>query len=109
MAVGEYSALKTDGNGHPIQGGNLIGDVIEVSISVALGFVAITIPAGIYTKRVYFNTRDAAAVQISAISAGTTYATIVVPFWLDITASPGDIIGYAKGTTTTVLEVIVLI
>jgi len=103
------SALKTDGNKNAIQTGNLIGAVIEISISVVLGFVAITIPAGIYSKRVYFNTRDAAAMQLSAVSNGATLATIASPFWLDITADPGDIIGYAKGTTTTVLEVIVLV
>ena len=108
MAVSRHSALKTDGNGHPIQGGSLIGDVIEVAITAA-SFVAITIAAGIYSKRVYFNTRDAASFLLSAISAGTTYATIPSGFWLDIVASPSDIIGYAKGTTTTTLEVIVLI
>lgn len=109
MAANKHSALKTDGNGHPIQGGNKIGDVLAVSITAA-GWVAVTMPAGIYSKRVYFNTRDAASFLISAIAAGTTYATIAAsaPFWLDIVASPADVICYAKGTTTTVLEVIVL-
>jgi hypothetical protein len=101
--------LKIDPNGHVIQAGTLIGDVIEVSISVVLGFVAVTIPAGIYSRRVYFNTRDAAAMQISAVSAGTTYASIASGFWMDIAADPGDIICYVKGTSTTTLEVIVLI
>ncbi len=109
MARNRHKALKMDGNGHAIQGGSLVGDVLNISISAALGFVAVTIGAGIYSKRVYFNTRDAAAMQVSAISAGTTYATIASPFWLGIVADPGDIICYVKGTTTTVLEVIVLI
>lgn len=108
MAANKHSALKTDGNGHPIQGGNLIGGVIEVSISVALEFVAVTIPAGVYSKRVYFTTRDAAAFQVSAVAAGTTYASIASGFWLDIVASPADVICYVKGTSTTTLEVIVL-
>ena len=108
MAASRHSALKTDGNGNAIQGGNLVGSVIEVSISVALGFVAVTIPTGIYSKRVHFSTRDAAAMQISNISAGTTYASIASGFWMDITASPTDIICYVKGTSTTTLEVIVL-
>ena len=107
MAANRHSALKTDGNKNTIQGGNLIGSVIEVSITAA-SFVAVTIPAGIYSKRVYFTTRDAAAFQISAVSAGTTYASIASGFWLDITANPTDIICYVKGTSTTTLEVIVL-
>lgn len=104
------AALKVDGNKHAIQAGNKIGDVLAVSITAA-GWTAITIPAGTYSKKLYFNTRDNASYLLSAILAGTTYATIEAsaPFWLDITADPGDIIGYAKGTSTTTLEVIVLI
>lgn len=101
--------LQTDGNKHAIQSGLRVGDVIAISISVVLGFVAVTMPAKMYSRRVYFNTRDAAAMQLSAISAGTTYATIASPFWMDIAAVPADIICYVKGTTTTTLEVIVLV
>ena len=103
-------ALKTDGNKHAIQAGNKIGDVLAVSITAA-GWTAITMSAGTYSKKVYFNTRDAASFLLSAIALGTTYATIAAsaPFWLDIAADPGDIIGYAKGTSTTILEVIVLV
>ena len=105
-----FDALQTDGNKNPIQGGNKIGTVIEVTTNTST-FVAITIPAGIYSKKLYFNARDNTAYQLSAIVAGTTYSLIAAssPFWLDITAVPGDVIGYVKGTTITVLEVIVLV
>jgi hypothetical protein len=104
--------LRVDRNRHVIQGANLVGAILNINISIALGFVAVTIPADVYTKFAYLNTRDAAAFQISHVAAGTTYLTVAAPniaaFKISLTAEPGDIICYVKGTTTTVLEVMLL-
>lgn len=100
-------ALKTDGNKNPIQGGSKISGVIAVSITAA-GFTAITMPAGSYSKEVRITTRDNAAFQLSDVLAGTTYISVPASTVINlrIVANPGEIIGYAKGTTTTTLEVL---
>jgi len=104
-------AFKTDGNKNVITSNLGIGAIVETSISVALGFVAITVPAGVYLKEVILTTRDAAAFQLSNVLAGTTYSTLPASTFLQLklVAEPADVICYIKGTSTTVLEAIMLI
>lgn len=99
--------LKTDANGSLIQAGIKIDDVLEVSITAA-AFVAVTIPATIYPKSIYITTRDQSNFLLSNESDGNGYATIPSGFGIDLAPEASEIIFYAKGTTTTTLEVILL-
>ena len=76
---------------------------LAVSITAA-GFVAVTL--GVSCKGFHVSTRDAADWLLSDISAGTTYATLKSGMYFDIAGEAGDVVFYAKGTSSTVLELI---
>ena len=103
-------AFKTDGNKNVIHSYLGIGAIVEVSISAA-GFLAVTVPATVYPKEVYLATRDAASFLLSNVSVGTTYITLPADtfFRFKIAAEPTDVICYIQGTTTTVLEAMMLV
>ena len=106
-AIVQRKRFKT-AEGHKIPHPSVMVDVLEVSISVALGFVAVTLPAATFCKKVIVTARDGASWLIS--EAGTSYATIPAAYVLhmDIVGDPAQILFYAKGTSTTTLEVICL-
>ena len=99
--------LRRDSLGYVIQGGSKIIDTLEVSISAA-AYVSVALGASQHCKSIFIKTRDGANWLLSAQSAGTRYATIAGDLGIDITANPSGVLFYAKGTTTTTLEVILL-
>lgn len=99
--------LKIDDNDKIIQAGVKIEDIVEVSITAG-GWVAVTIPASIYPKSIYITTRDQANFLLSNDSGGSGYATIPSGFGIALAAEAEEIIFYAKGVTSTTLEVILL-
>lgn len=99
--------LKLDPKGHPIQSGVLIEDVLEVAIT-ASSFVAVAAPSGVETKSIYITTRDQSNFLLSNESDGNGYATIPSGFGIDFASESGETLFYAKGTSTTTLEVILL-
>ena len=105
-AIVQRKRFKT-AEGHKIPHPSVMVDILEVSIA-ATGFVAVTLPAATFCKKVIVTARDGASWLIS--EAGTSYATIPAAYVLhmDIVGDPAQVLFYAKGTSTTVLEVICL-
>lgn len=105
-AIVQRKRFKT-AEGHKIPHPSVMVGVLEVSIT-ADGFVAVTLPAATFCKKVIVTARDGASWLIS--EAGTAYATIPAAYVLhmDIVGDPAQVLFYAKGTSTTTLEVICL-
>ena len=99
--------LRRDSKGVVISGGSKIIDTKEVSISAA-GWVAVTLGTTDHCKSIFVRTRDGAEWYLSAQSGGTRYLTIARDFSMDLVADPSETIFYAKGSTTTTLEVLLL-
>ena len=98
-------SLPIDVNGNKFFSATLLHTPIEVSITTG-GFVAVTLTADKSCKGFHVSTRDAADFLLSDVSAGTTYATLKSGMFFDIAAEGGDILFYAKGTSSTTLEII---
>jgi hypothetical protein len=97
-------SLPIDINGNKFFSATVMKAPIVTNISVALGFVAITLDAS--CKAIHVSTRDETNFQISDLEAGTTYATMKSGIYMDIAGDSGKILFYVKGTATTVLEVV---
>ena len=84
-------------------------EILEVSITAG-GWVAVTLGATDFCKSVRVTTRDNASFLISTESDGTPYATIPADWVLtfDLVGDPSQVLFYAKGTSSTTLEVILL-
>ena len=84
----------------------------NINISVALGFVAVPNPRAAYGRTVILKARDNAAFQVSNTSDGGSYFTTVASLPLALSVLPDGSAGgsptlcYVKGTSTTVLEMI---
>lgn len=107
MTIGSNRRLRRDPNGEVIGGGSKIVDTLEVVISDA-DFVTVQLGAAQHCKSIFVKTRDNASWLLSAQSAGTRYATMTGDLGIDLIAMESEILFYAKGTTTTTLEVILL-
>jgi hypothetical protein len=106
--VSSNRILKRDPNGNPISGGvSKLIDTLEVSIT-ASGFAAVALGADQHCKSILVQTRNDTPWLISAQSTGTRYATINGGIAIDLVIAESEIMFYAKGTTSTVLEVILL-
>ena len=101
----QNKALPVDENGNKFFSASIIRAPLAVNITAA-GFTAVTLTAALPCKGVHVSTRDAADWLLSNVSAGTTYATMKSGMYIDIAANGGEILFYAKGTSTTVLEVV---
>ncbi|MCK4794860.1 MAG: hypothetical protein KAV87_64620 [Desulfobacteraceae bacterium] len=100
--------LKRDPNGALISGGvSKLIDTLEVAVSTS-GFVAVALGSDQHCKSIIIKTRNDSAWLLSAQAAGTRYATINGDMAIDLVAAESDILFYAKGTVSTVLEVILL-
>jgi len=99
--------LPYDENGKLIRGGSIIRAPLEVDIDTS-GFVAVTLGASLPCKAVIASTRDGSNFLVSDVLAGTTYYTVRGTLELPIAKAGGQILFYAKGTTDTYLEVLVL-
>lgn len=100
--------LKRDPNGHIISGGvSKLIDTLEITIA-ASGFVAVALGADQHCKCIIVQTRNDTPWLLSAQSAGTRYATINGGVSIDLVAAESEILFYAKGTSSTILEVILL-
>lgn len=99
-------SLKYDGHGHPV-GGSTITDVLNTDITSA-GFVSIIVPSAGEAKTIYITTRDGEDWLLSNESNGDGYATLPSGFSINISLRANQRIFYAKGTTSTTLEVILL-
>lgn len=98
---------KIDPNSRTIPVGRYIDDVLEVAITTG-GWVPVTVPTGIYTKAIYITTRDGANFNLSNEPDGDGYATIPSGFGIGLASDSEEIIFYAKGTSSTTLEVILI-
>jgi len=96
-----------DPNGRAVRASRIIEDVLEIAITAG-GWVAVNVPADIYTKAVYITTRDGADFNLSNESDGDGYATLNSGFGIDLAKKPEENICYVRGTSTTTLEVILL-
>jgi hypothetical protein len=106
-----WRPLAVDPNKHPIHGSvRKIESITNTSVG-ASAFVAVTVPAGKYTKSIVASMRAPGATFLVAASAsGSTYYTISGTFELDICAKPGDTLFYVKTAASSagVLEVMFL-
>jgi len=98
--------FKRDANDNVIPAGTEISGVLNVSISAA-SFAAVTL-GSVSCKAIFVTTRDGADWLLSDILAGTTYATLPSGIGIDIAGGEGQTLFFAKGTSTTTLEVILL-
>jgi hypothetical protein len=95
--------LPVDLNGNKFFSASGMKAPIETSITAG-GFVAVTLDTS--CKAIHISTRDAADFLVSDVSGGTTYATLKSGMYMDIHGDSGKILFYAKGTSSTELEVI---
>jgi len=98
---------KRDPLGIPIPAGTSIVGVLEVSISTA-SFVEVVLGAADFCKAILVGTRDEENWLLSNVSAGTTYKTMPANVGIDIAGSASETLFYAKGTSTTTLEIVLL-
>ena len=112
MAQGKVIVGSTqfaaDENGYKIDGGTTVKNVLEFSISVALGWVEIVLGSTDTCKSILVTSRDGANFQLSHLSAGTRYSTIPGVMSMNIAKASSRTLFYVKGTSTTTLEVILL-
>ena len=100
--------LKRDPNGALISGGvSKLVDTLEITITAA-GFVAVALGSDQHCKCIIVQTRNDTPWLLSAQSDGARYATINGGISIDLVAAESEILFYAKGTTSTVLEVVLL-
>jgi hypothetical protein len=100
--------LKRDPNGHIISGGvSKLVDTVEVTLTTS-GYTAVTLGVDQHCKSLIIKTRNDTPWLLSAQSAGTRYATINGNMSIDLVAAESDILFYAKGSTATILEIILL-
>jgi hypothetical protein len=102
-----HKAYPLDPNLREIRSVQTIPDILNLAISSA-GWTAVQLPAGVACKAVLMQTRDGSAWQMSHLEAGTRYMTVGTSLGIDLAGKDEAILCYAKGTTSTTLEVVFL-
>ena len=98
-----HNALPNTENGDKFYAAKSIQTPLIVAITAA-GFSAVTLATA--CKGFHVSTADAADYLLSDISAGTTFATLKSGMFFDIAGEAGQIVFYAKGTSSTNLELL---
>lgn len=99
----DHKTLPNTVDGDKFYAAKGIQTPLIVAITAA-GFVAVTLASA--CKGFHVSTADGADYLLSDISAGTTFATLKSGMFFDIAGEEGDIVFYAKGTSSTNLELL---
>jgi len=99
-----HKPLPITENGDKFYSAKAVKVPLEVSITTAATFVAVTL--GVSCKGFHVSTRDGEDWLISDIAAGTTYATMKSGMYFDIVGEAGDIVFYVQAVVNGTLELV---
>ena len=101
------SPLPMDTNNNAIQAASVVQDVLNVTLNSST-YMPVTLPSTDGCKSISAKSRNGVAWYLATSASPTDYMTVTGTLSLDLVATGGMTLFYAKGSEADVLEVLLL-